>query len=443
VGASKWARGFFCSILFLFLGIKQAGAGGYYFYGFGDRAASLGYSFIGLADDATAIYWNPAGLTQLHQKQIRGGFWQMIQYNYKDRNHVSNTNINRLAQDMDPRRGDFLTAIYPEEPNYFRDDEMGTPLALMQDIEAAWQWKGYHFGAGFYTPLGTASSWQDRNRLPSQSLIDGRLWGNFFLAINNISVAKEILPGLSIGSGFNFLWGKMGQDGHKAFLDPDNPGRNYGYDYEAKGWGWGVEGVFGVLYQMSPQLQVGAVYRTGGTLKFTGENEERHTLLQIADKADFRWRLLNPPTWGIGIAFRPHPRLLIVADWQREDWTRARYNFNQHNHRSSRSFLLQDMDMDLNWHAIDDFRVGVEYKVAENFFLRAGHGWYPSPLPQDQAGIFTLSPVENVPTITAGFSYSTPGGWMFDFHLENHYEPEHNNTTHACIAYGFGISKRF
>lgn len=439
----KWRWIFGYIVLVSLLNSRPAAGGGYYFYGVGEKAASLGYAFIGLADDATAIYWNPAGLTQLHKKEIRGSFWQMLQTSYKDRNHVSNINLTRLAQDMDPRRGDFLTALYAEEPGYFSDDEMAPPLAFMGDMGGAWQWKKYHFGAGLYIPLGSASNWEDRNRLPSNALIDGRLWGNFFLAINNFSVAKEILPGLSIGSGFNFLWGKMGQDGHKAFLDPNNPSRNYGYDYEAKGWGWGIEGVFGLLYQISPQLQIGAVYRTGGTMKFTGENEERHTLLQITDKADFRWRLLHPPTWGIGMAFRPHPRLLIVADWQREDWTKARLNLNQHSHRNPQSFLLQDLDVDLDWHAIDDIRVGIEYKVSENFFLRMGHGWYPTPLPQGQAGIFTLSPVENVPTFTAGFSYEIPSGWCFDFHLEQHYEPEHNNSYHACIAYGFGISKRF
>jgi len=417
-------------------------AGAYYFYGLGNRAASLGYAFTGLADDSTAIYWNPAGLTQLNQREIMAGIWQMLQLNYKDRNHLSNTNIGLLSQ-MDPRRGDFLTAIYPEEPAYFRDDEMGPPIALNGDLEGSWQWKGYHFGAGFYTPLGTSSNWRDRNRLPGGPFIDGRLYGSFFLAVNNLSVAREITDRLSLGMGFNFLWGKMNMDIHKAFIDPADPSRYYAYDLEVNGWGWGVEGVFGIMYKILPNLQIGGVYRTGGTLRFTGMADERHTFLEIKDRADFRWRLLNPPTWGIGIAYRPHPRLLIVVDWQREDWTKARYNFNFHSHRGNQSFLLKDINWDYNWHAIDNIRVGIEYQVTENLAIQLGHGWYPSPLPQDQAGVFTLSPVENFPTITAGFSYLTPGGWHIGFHLENHYEPEHNNTYHTCIAYAISLSKRF
>ena len=43
----------------------RAGAGGYEWGGLGSRAQSMGGAFIGLADDWTAIYWNPAGLTQL------------------------------------------------------------------------------------------------------------------------------------------------------------------------------------------------------------------------------------------------------------------------------------------------------------------------------------------------------------------------------------------
>ena len=45
---------------------RLASAGGFEGPGLGARAESMGGAFIGVADDWTAIYWNPAGLAQLH-----------------------------------------------------------------------------------------------------------------------------------------------------------------------------------------------------------------------------------------------------------------------------------------------------------------------------------------------------------------------------------------
>ena len=38
--------------------------------GAGARACAMGEAFTGIADDPSAIYWNPAGLTQMNSAQI-------------------------------------------------------------------------------------------------------------------------------------------------------------------------------------------------------------------------------------------------------------------------------------------------------------------------------------------------------------------------------------
>ncbi len=38
--------------------------------GIGARATAMGGAFTGLADDATALYWNPAGLTQIEGRKF-------------------------------------------------------------------------------------------------------------------------------------------------------------------------------------------------------------------------------------------------------------------------------------------------------------------------------------------------------------------------------------
>jgi len=45
-------------------------AGNFLKFGIGARAMGMGNSFVAVADDATAVYWNPAGLTQVAENQV-------------------------------------------------------------------------------------------------------------------------------------------------------------------------------------------------------------------------------------------------------------------------------------------------------------------------------------------------------------------------------------
>ena len=49
---------------------EASSSAAFYFIGSGARAQALGNSFVAVADDPSAIYWNPAGLTQLESPAI-------------------------------------------------------------------------------------------------------------------------------------------------------------------------------------------------------------------------------------------------------------------------------------------------------------------------------------------------------------------------------------
>ena len=54
------------------LGAQRAGTASVQFLkiGVGARAAALGESFVAIANDATALYWNPAGITQFQDNEV-------------------------------------------------------------------------------------------------------------------------------------------------------------------------------------------------------------------------------------------------------------------------------------------------------------------------------------------------------------------------------------
>lgn len=431
----------FLSLIFLlFLPTGRAEGGGYVNYGLGNKAGSMGYAFIGLADDATAIYWNPAGLTQMKHPEIMGDFWYMYEYDYRDRDSVANRDPSR--ERLDPRRGDFFFALLPREPGRFKEGEIVPPLAFMADVVGQWKWKGFNFGAGYYVPIGTSLDWRDDVHGPGIRM-DGRIHNMFFMAVNNLSVAKELTPKLSAGVGFNFLWGKMNQDIHKAFLDRQDPRNSYSQDMELNGWGRGVEGVFGLLYKPFPWFQVGGVYRTGGTMNFTGRATGEHSLLSPREGADFIWKLYHPPTWGMGLALRPHARLLLTFDWQRIEWTKADIYFNFRRHTLPQPFLFRDIMTDLHWKSENNFSVGLEYQHNEKWQGRMGYGAVHSPSHDDGSGIGTLAVVQDVPTITFGLNYSPGTPWSYGFHLEHHFASHSPSVDHNCLVVGFGISRKF
>jgi long-subunit fatty acid transport protein len=63
-------KSFIIILLLVFFSLLNAQHIDWNITGVGARAASLGGAFIGVADDPSAIYWNPAGLAQLHKIEV-------------------------------------------------------------------------------------------------------------------------------------------------------------------------------------------------------------------------------------------------------------------------------------------------------------------------------------------------------------------------------------
>ncbi len=81
-------------MLFIFLlcpvnvfAVKEIGGepGSFLNMGQGARALGMGGAFVGLADDVSAVWWNPAGLTQLERMEITtlyAPLWESTHYNF-------------------------------------------------------------------------------------------------------------------------------------------------------------------------------------------------------------------------------------------------------------------------------------------------------------------------------------------------------------------------
>jgi long-chain fatty acid transport protein len=278
------------------------------------RGIAMEGALTGLADDASAVYYNPAGLTQIHGTEFL----------------VGNSFI-------------FPTLTYTDlSGNQHQSDKS----ALGPYFYAATDALPYVTVAlGAYAPFARDSSF---------TAGAGGFNARRAMIVRTdytTTVSYQVLPQFSLGAGFTLSYGQM--DGEVTRLPPVGL-----HVEEADGWGFG--GVFGALYKMNDQIQFGIAYRTRETVAFDGHAS------QAGVKEDFSldWRF--PSTLAFGIAFKPTKAWTISANLDYVGWG--------HWDKLSRDFdTLPDINDAVEGEDIWEPRVGVEFKPWENFTFRTGY----------------------------------------------------------------------
>jgi len=238
-------------------------------------ATGRGEAFAATADNASAIYYNPAGITQLDGPQLRGGIYGL----YLDRSYRS-----------------------PGGAEWDNDND----LHAVPQVYYAWASPTYPlaFGLGIYSPFGLSGEWPDT--VPFRTAgVYGRL---NYTSISPI-IAWRVTPTLSIAAGPTANYA----DTHlRSGLLPF-PGAGDGLGIEGNGWAAGFKA--GILWKVHEKVQLGAAYRHHTTVDLKGHTEitglgpgSRHSA-----QAEFDF----PHTAVVGISFRPTPawNLEVNVDW--------------------------------------------------------------------------------------------------------------------------------
>ena len=266
----------------------------------GYRAINMGGAFRALADDWSAVYWNPAGLTQIHGKQT--GFQasaiiprmsaQITPYTAEGangENSIAGTTMNGWTTkefDLYP-----LNFVIPANGEKFPRNEK----------------LGLDFGFAVYTPfgLGTRSDAWDfpTNYADEETLDEYREQIISFTEPTNFiheeptrfenqsdmktfcfqpTVAKEISPRLSFGAGFMLVAGilnfnKLNQVANPIMETALGPIIAGGAPYDMiaahariHAMGYAVGGNFGLLFKPTDYLSIGLTARTTTPFKSIG-----------------------------------------------------------------------------------------------------------------------------------------------------------------------------
>jgi long-subunit fatty acid transport protein len=280
--------------------------------------ASLGGNVVALPlNPVTALFHNPAQLPLLQNSVTMGAL--AIRY------HPAYSS---------PLGYDSTSREFPVSPS----------LGYKTD-----RWAPFHVGIGMYGALGFAYNHDaDRQRgVPEKFHTD--------LAILSLApaVGYSLRPNLHFGFEINPSYGRL------RFKTPSPVGK---IDVDVRGPG--LFGTFGILYQPTPDLNIGVSYKTPGTIFMFGN-------ARVAGRGDdVRLNFQLPQHIEFGLAYRLFSSLTVTAQARWSEFSvyeDTRLEFDQ------RKFLNRPAAND----ARDRFRLGggLQYKVFPWMTWQVGFSW--------------------------------------------------------------------
>jgi long-chain fatty acid transport protein len=314
-------------------------------------ATARGEAFVATADNASAIYYNPAGLTQLEGQNLRGGVYGL----YFDPRYTSPS----TGQTFDNQNK--LHAI----PQVFYSWTLDSlPLAV---------------GLGVYSPYGLSSGWDQDTGFRKVST-EGSITTYTF----NPTLAWRVLPNLSLGAGLRVNYGSV--DLQQGMFWP-----NQGYDqFRFKGDGWATSYDVGVMWKPIEKISLGAAFKSQTSFNFEGHTDYYNNVAYppgvgavpaIPDQrsaANAKWEF--PLNVVSGISYRPTTNWNFEFDADYTDWSSlGTVTINQAG--GGALGLPQSLPSKLNWQGSWYYEFGATRYLGDGWSVSGGYIYNQNSVP--------------------------------------------------------------
>ena len=341
----------------------------------GAKAGAMGGAFIGLADDYSAIFWNPAGISQVQNFQLAAYYCGVMpSASYKN----SQLGIDAKTETQ-TYSSPGIMAYVPIDSGFIS------------------------FGLGVYIPSGLGTTW---NGDDFKNLTGGNSY-EWMSKIGVINIAPalsiKLLPSLSLGAAFNLSYGFLDLKRPQYVLDPKNRQPIWG-QYSESSSGWGFGGTFGLLFKPINLISIGATFRTANTIAFSGTAENDLLKAMMGDNyrdADLERDIQWPIWYGAGIALRPLGFLTITADIQYTNWKSL--DTLDTKYTGWEAAGVTEGKMNMSWKSTMQIRFGAEANLFDFLAIRAGYYIDPAPAPDETLNI--LFPSIDYSGITFGLAF--------------------------------------
>ncbi len=345
----------------------------------GTAAMAQGNAFVAEASDASAVFYNPAGISQLKRAQVYQGSF----FNYPDREYSgggldSQTN-HRLYRSL---------SAYVAIPVHDR-------VAL---------------GFGFFSPFGMGTVWPPT-------------WAGRYLTTYssmktyslNPVISVKVLDNLSLAAGFDIMWSKVVLKRKTPVVIPGRAFPDGEVRLTGEGSGSGYN--FGMLYEPLTGVKLGVSYRSQIKVNHSGGlATSLPPPLGTGPTSPGEASIVFPPSLTMGIAYNRFKPFTFEFDTTWTGW-------------SSYDKLKVNLDLPVmingvptttlttpkNWHDTWAFRFGTSYEVNDWMKLRAGYIYDLTPVPDSSfepqvpdsnRHIFTVGQELKIKRFTLGIAYN-------------------------------------
>lgn len=335
-------------------------AGGFQLNEQGARAMALAGAFTGLASDPSAIYFNPAGITQLKGTQFYAGA----------------TMIMPLAKFTGPKPSKVETEMISQ---IFNPINLYVTQEITDKLSA---------GISVNNQYGLGTKW-DKNWVGRELAVDTEIITFFITPV----VAYEVTEDLSVSVGGIFALGDVTIQ--RMARNPVTNQANVDVMMEGDGTGYGFTA--GLLYKLSEKFQLGLSYRSEVAFDFKGTVESTPATFSfnhpLAGPMTIKFPtgnitapLSTPQNITLGLAYMADERTTVTADFQYVGWSsydKLAVTFENYNPASPTFTGTSVTSADRKYENTFIVRAGLEYKLTDNFFLRGGLLYDNNPVLDD------------------------------------------------------------
>jgi long-chain fatty acid transport protein len=356
------------TLVLLTLAVAVVFAGGYQINEHGTKAMGMGGAFAAQASDPSAIFFNPAGLTQLKGINVM----------------IGGTAIMPVATFSGPTLPGFTsTSTDMVKQTFF------PPNAYVTYNHGDWA-----FGIGFFAPFGLGTEWPASwGGVPAIGQYEAYITDLQAFYINP-TVAYRFNDQLSVGVGASYVFGTV--KFKQKINDPAFGGAVPDWNSALEGTGTGINFNLGVMYKPTPKLSIGVSYRFLTEIEFEGDvafTDIPNVQVPIAPGVTIplaalfpdqgaKAKIPMPSNLFAGVAYDFSDYFTLEADFQFVGWSaykELKISFEDG--------VAGDMDITEPGDYKDTYliRVGGEYRLTD-LALRAGFIYDASPIPDKSLG---------------------------------------------------------
>ncbi len=351
--------------ILLGLSISEIQAVGYRLPNQDPEGIARGNAFAATADNPSAIYYNPAGITQLDGQQISVGAYFI------------STNV------------DFKSPT-GEQASTVTDFQAVPQIYYTFSPEAS----PFSFGFGIYAPYGLGIEYEDKTQTPFSTLAEE---GKVLYACFNPVIGYQISPSLSVAAGLTINYSEADLKRGIGFLPGDQ------FRFDGDGFAYGLN--FGVLWQPLPEWSLGLNCRSSTEVDYKGDSIAD----PYSDSQSTSASLTFPCFLVGGISYRPNDR------WNFEfnlDWT----DWDSVNDTRFKGTFGGDQTFRFRYESGFMYNFGITRKLNGGYYVSAGYIYSENNVPNETFS--PLNPDSNLHLGSVGFGHrGDKYSWAFGYHF--------------------------